>query len=66
MARLRFPLPRRTRVATAAMMYRVAPELRHRGHVQAGQSGLCDENCTHEPYPPCPVCGLVMDPRWVP
>jgi hypothetical protein len=33
------------------------PELRHQLHVALGNAGKCDDRCTHEPYPPCPVCG---------
>jgi hypothetical protein len=31
--------------------------LRHQGHLMMGDQGRCGENCTHEPYPPCPICG---------
>lgn len=31
--------------------------LRHRNHLMMGDRGKCDDSCTHEPYPPCPVCG---------
>lgn len=35
----------------------VTPEWRHKTHLMMGDQGRCTENCTHEPYPPCPVCG---------
>lgn len=35
----------------------LTPEQRHQIHLVLGDRGKCDERCTHEPYPPCPVCG---------
>jgi len=35
----------------------ITPQERHEIHVAMGDVGRCDESCTHEPYPPCPVCG---------
>jgi hypothetical protein len=37
----------------------ITPQRRHQLHMSLGDRGKCDDNCTHEPYPPCPVCGEV-------